>query len=70
MNAFAERAYNDQNPASSVTSQLNTLSISMLWIISGLLCIGLVVAMLGVMFPDLVLPVFAKLWDRDSYYNK
>jgi hypothetical protein len=40
----------------------------MVWVISLVLCIALVVAMLGVLFPDLILPLLAKVWDRDSYY--
>jgi hypothetical protein len=40
----------------------------MVWVLSSILCIALVVAILGVVFPEIVLPFFAKLWDKDSYY--
>lgn len=42
----------------------------MIWVISALLCLGLVVAIIGVLYPEIVLPFLAKLWDKQSYYWK
>jgi hypothetical protein len=43
---------------------------TMMWVLSTFLCVALVVAMFGVMFPDIVLPILKKLWDKQFYYWK
>jgi len=42
----------------------------MVWIISGLLCVSLLVAILAIVFPEVVLPFFAKIWEKQFYYWK
>jgi hypothetical protein len=41
-----------------------------MWILSSILCFGLILAMLGVMFPEAVLPMLRRLWEKHDYYWK
>ncbi len=41
-----------------------------LWFLSILMCLGLVVGIIGIIFPETVLPILVKLWDRQTYYGK
>ncbi|MBY0357946.1 MAG: hypothetical protein K2W82_08080 [Candidatus Obscuribacterales bacterium] len=38
--------------------------------ISFALCIGLILAIIGVMMPETVLPILAKLWGKQNFYWK
>lgn len=36
--------------------------------ISLILCLALLLSILGVMMPELVLPIFKRLWDKHIFY--
>ncbi len=38
------------------------------WIISGFMCLGLVLVIGAVLLPDLVIPTLAKVWEIGAYY--
>ena len=41
----------------------------MVLIISLVLCLALILAIIGVMMPETVLPIFSKLWRKQTFYD-